>query len=72
MMKLPYTPGQVALRHGEEGGELAESLGGMPVVLCTLHSQVAPVCAALGGRASPTCRSRAGRCRSRSRTPCAP
>ena len=26
-----------------------QSLGGLPVVLCTLHSQVAPVCAALAG-----------------------
>lgn len=49
VMKLPYSPGQVALSHGEETGELAESLDGMPVVCCTLHSQVAPVCAALAG-----------------------
>ena len=48
-MKLPYTPGQVAARHAEEDGELAESLDGMPVVCCSLHSQVAPVCAALAG-----------------------
>ncbi len=48
VMKLPYTPGQVALRHGEETDELAASLDGLPVVLCTVHSQVAPVCAALG------------------------
>jgi hypothetical protein len=46
---LPYTPAQAAVRHAEESGELAESLDGMSVVLCTLHSQVAPVCAALAG-----------------------
>jgi hypothetical protein len=49
VMKLPYTPLQVALRHGEEEGPLAETLEGMPVVCCSLHSQVAPVCAALAG-----------------------
>jgi hypothetical protein len=49
VMALPYTPGQLALRRGEEDGELPASLDGMPVVLCTLHSQVAPVCAALVG-----------------------
>ena len=49
VMKLPYTPGQVAARHVEEDGELAESLDGMPVVCCSLHSQVVPVCAALAG-----------------------
>lgn len=50
VMALPYTPGQVALRRGEEAGVLPETLGAMPVVLCTLHSQVAPVCAALAGK----------------------
>ncbi|MGZ4354519.1 MAG: DUF3866 family protein, partial [Gaiellaceae bacterium] len=50
VMTLPYTPVQAAVRHAEEEGELAESLGGMPVVCCSLHSQVAPVCAALAGR----------------------
>lgn len=49
VMALPYTPGQVALRRAEEDGGLRQSLGGRPVVLCTLHSQVAPVCAALAG-----------------------
>ena len=50
VMALPYTPGQLALRRGEEDGDaLPESLGGRPVVLCSLHSQVAPVCAALRG-----------------------
>lgn len=50
VMKLPYTPLQHAVRHGEEDRELAASLDGMPVVCCSLHSQVAPVCAALAGR----------------------
>ena len=49
VMALPYTPGQVALRRAEEEGVLPAALGGVPVVLCTLHSQVAPVCAALAG-----------------------
>ncbi len=49
VMALPYTPGQVALRRGEEDGDLPESIGGRPVVLCTVHSQVAPACAALAG-----------------------
>ncbi len=50
VVALPYTPGQLALRRGEEGdGALPAALGGIPVVLCTLHSQVAPVCAALAG-----------------------
>jgi hypothetical protein len=49
VMALPYTPAQVALRHREESADLADSLDGLPVVLCTLHSQLAPVCAALAG-----------------------
>jgi Protein of unknown function (DUF3866) len=50
VMALPYTPGQLARRRGEEdGGALPASIGGRPVVLCTVHSQVAPVCAALAG-----------------------
>jgi Protein of unknown function (DUF3866) len=48
VMKLPYTPLQAAAVHLEEAGELAERLGGLPVVCCSLHSQVAPVCAGLG------------------------
>jgi Protein of unknown function (DUF3866) len=61
VMALPYTPGQWAVRHAEEDagdeedlpGRLgparlgAEQLDGLPVVLCTVHSQVAPVWAAL-------------------------
>jgi hypothetical protein len=49
VIALPYTPGQLATRRVEEEGPLPASLGGLPVVLCTLHSQVAPVCAALAG-----------------------
>lgn len=49
VMKLPYTSMQFALRHAEENGPLAETLEGKPVVCCSLHSQVAPVCAALAG-----------------------
>jgi hypothetical protein len=48
VMKLPYTPAQYAVRHAEEDGALVETLAGMPVVCCSLHSQVAPVCAAIG------------------------
>src|SRR5919199_1261425 len=49
VMKLPYTPVQFAARHAEEDVEPPESLAGMPVVCCSLHSQVAPVTAALAG-----------------------
>ena len=49
VMALPYTPGQVTVCYKEESDDLADSLAGMPVVLCTLHSQVTPVCAALAG-----------------------
>jgi hypothetical protein len=48
VMKLPYTPLQTAAVHAEEGGALADGLAGLPVVCCSLHSQVAPVCAGLG------------------------
>jgi hypothetical protein len=51
VMKLPYTPVQAAVRHGEEDTEPARSLDGLPVVACTLHSQLAPACAALAGLA---------------------
>lgn len=48
VMKLPYTPAQFAALHVEELEGLDDSiLRGMPVVCCSLHSQVAPVCAAL-------------------------
>jgi hypothetical protein len=49
VMALPYAPGQWAARHAEEDAALPESLGGLPVVLCTVHSQIAPVWAALRG-----------------------
>jgi hypothetical protein len=48
VMKLPYTPAQTAVVHAEEEGALAQSLAGMPVVCCSLHSQLAPVCAGIG------------------------
>src|SRR3712207_5971701 len=50
VIKLPYTPLQFAVRHGEEDAELTDALDGMPVVVCTLHSQIVPVCAALSAR----------------------
>ena len=49
VMTLPYTPGQHAVRHVEEGPPLPATLDDLPVVCCTVHSQVAPVCAALAG-----------------------
>jgi hypothetical protein len=48
VMTLPYTPLQAAVRHAEEDGPLAETLDGMPVVCCSLHSQLVPVCAGVG------------------------
>jgi hypothetical protein len=48
VMKLPYTSIQHAVRHLEEDAELPETLSGLPVVCCSLHSQVAPACAGLG------------------------
>ena len=47
VMVLPYTPIQHARVFAEEAGQPAAELEGMPVVCCSLHSQVAPVCAAL-------------------------
>jgi hypothetical protein len=49
VMKLPYTSLQHAVVHGEEQSALPDFLEGMPVVACSLHSQLAPVCAALRG-----------------------
>ena len=49
MMVLPYTPLQHARLFVEEAGEAEAELNGMPVVCCSLHSQLAPVCAALDG-----------------------
>jgi hypothetical protein len=48
VMKLPYTPLQAAAVHAEEERAAAEEVGGLPVVCCSLHSQVAPACAGLG------------------------
>jgi hypothetical protein len=49
VMKLPYTPLQFPALHAEEGaGGQTVSLGGLPVVCCSLHSQVAPACAGIG------------------------
>ncbi len=50
VVKLPYSPAQLAVRHAEEDAPLADSLDAMPVVCCSVHSQVVPVCAALAGR----------------------
>jgi hypothetical protein len=47
-MKLPYAPGQFAARHAEESGPIGATLAGTPVVCCSLHSQLAPVCAGVG------------------------
>lgn len=48
VMTLPYSPVQQAVRFVEEDGELAETLDGMPVVCCSLHSQVGPAVAGVG------------------------
>jgi hypothetical protein len=49
VMKLPYTPLQHAVVHAEEGvGPDGARLESTPVVCCSLHSQLAPVCAGLG------------------------
>ena len=49
VMVLPYTPLQHARLHVEEVDALEADLRGLPVVCCSLHSQVAPVCAGLKG-----------------------
>jgi uncharacterized protein DUF3866 len=49
VIKLPYSPAQFAAMHAEEGDELAAELAGMPVVCCSLHSQLSAVCAGLEG-----------------------
>jgi hypothetical protein len=48
VMKLPYTSLQHAVLHAEEEGARRSDLGGLPVVCCSLHSQVAPVFAGIG------------------------
>src|SRR3954470_23375746 len=45
----PHPPLQHAPLHGEESAEFDADLRGLPVVCCSLHSQVAPACAALAG-----------------------
>lgn len=51
VMSLPYTPVQMAIRHAEEEDwDATERIDGVPVVCCGVHSQVAPVCAAIGPR----------------------
>ena len=54
VMTLPYAPGQLATRFAEEDEadetSAPERLDGLPVVCLALHSQLAPVCAALAGR----------------------
>jgi hypothetical protein len=47
VMTLPYTPAQAAAPFAEETASLGDDLAGLPVVCCSLHSQLAPVCAAL-------------------------
>jgi hypothetical protein len=49
VIKLPYSPAQFAALHAEEGHDLAAGLAGLPVVCCSLHSQLAAVCAGLEG-----------------------
>ena len=67
VVALPYTPGQVTVCYKEES-ETSRRRSGLPVVLCTVHSQVAR--SAPGSRvcASRTSRSPVARCRCRSRT----
>ena len=48
VMKLPYTSLQHAVLHAEEVVPDEGDLAGMPIVCCSLHSQLAPVCAGLG------------------------
>lgn len=50
VIKLPYTSLQHAVVHAAEGAgdAVPASLTGLPVVCCSLHSQVAPACAGLG------------------------
>ncbi|HEV2712247.1 MAG TPA: DUF3866 family protein [Gaiellaceae bacterium] len=50
VMTLLYTPLQAVTPYVEEDGDLAAGLDGTPVVCCSLHSQVAPVCAGLRRR----------------------
>ena len=68
VMKLPYTPVQHAVHHGEEDEPMVELLEGMPVVSApsTVSSRLsAPRSPAV---ASPTFSFQGARCRWRSRT----
>jgi hypothetical protein len=49
VLKLPYTPLQFATRHAEEDVRLPSIPLDLQVVACSVHSQLAPVCAALHG-----------------------
>ena len=48
VMTLPYTPLQKAVPFVEEDTALTADLGDLPVVCCSLHSQVAPAVAGVG------------------------
>jgi Protein of unknown function (DUF3866) len=49
VVNLPYAPGQWVVPYFEEGDAApAATLDGLPVVCCTVHSQLAPVVAGLG------------------------
>jgi Protein of unknown function (DUF3866) len=50
VMALPYVPAQLATRFAEEHDEAPPRIDDLPVVCTGLHSQLAPVCAALAGR----------------------
>ncbi len=71
VINLPYTSVQHAVRHVEEAGPLAETLAGLPVVCCSLHSQVVRYALRSAACGSRTSSSPAVRCPCRSPTPCA-
>jgi Protein of unknown function (DUF3866) len=48
VMSLPYSPLQKAVLFAEEGSDLAPDRSDLPVVCCSLHSQVAPAVAGVG------------------------
>jgi len=50
VMALPYMPGQLTTRFAEEDGASRDRIDDLPVVCTGLHSQLAPVCAALAGK----------------------
>jgi hypothetical protein len=51
-LALPGTPWQVPIELGEAALDGDGELAGLPVLCCSRHSQVAPVCAGLGGAAA--------------------